>query len=623
MAQHELPIEATHPLQPAPRSLRACLAQEPRCQKLFDQAERLTKSLFDFSKGSRKPLPFFTDHTIQHFIRVEAMADAILYANERGDRPFEPSPEEAMYLLSAIWLHDIGMLYGIFPSETSTGDDIPWSRIRANHEHRAAKFIQNNWEQECDWSRFQKIYLAQLCIFHRRSYSLATMDPPIAKGECCLGKPIRLQQLGALLRLSDACHVDESRVPLDMRNHFESFGMPSESVDHWGIPLFIQAVEFNHREKLVQPTFYIPPTKLIGTVTVDFRIAVEAVVSSLTEELHSVAPYLAAYSNTDFKAVSADIHDPAALADQELYMMKMWPTMLALSGSASEAASMVAAVIMASASRSTGALPKEELQQITEKAIALHPYNLLVRQLVKEVNRAVESNAQPQHIIRCKELYLKRRQEAPLLVAQQAKSHIQPNDVIVVYGYSHNVMTLLTDILFGQQNKVVVVRSSHPPIKSVYARDEDERVLADLRKTTLCTKVVDMASIPGVFSYFQQKNLSVKVLISAYGIFNGGDVLAKVGSSLLALAAHAVGGSVLVLAEPEKRVTDSDVKAEMERLLLDQAGQLIAKKASDRPAELVPQIDRLTKGMYTPVFDWEKAGVESAPVIETTVGNDQ
>ena len=67
-------------------------------------------------------MPFYTDHGEGHCQRVEEIVDQIVLGppgarHAVDDHAFVPTPEEATYLLSAIWLHDIGMIYGIFPDE--------------------------------------------------------------------------------------------------------------------------------------------------------------------------------------------------------------------------------------------------------------------------------------------------------------------------------------------------------------------------------------------------------------------------------------------------------------------------------------------------------------------------
>ena len=99
------------------RTLRNLVLSHGECGWLLDQAERLCRGLFDLKDG-RVMIPFFTDHGPDHSKRVEAILDQIVFPaefNPDDPRTFLPTPEEAMYLLAAAWVHDIGMIYGLFP----------------------------------------------------------------------------------------------------------------------------------------------------------------------------------------------------------------------------------------------------------------------------------------------------------------------------------------------------------------------------------------------------------------------------------------------------------------------------------------------------------------------------
>lgn len=204
-------------------TLRECVYMDQVCTWRFSQALELSKYLYRL-EGNRQLMPFYTDHGPPHCERVEAIIDQILFGSP-GDYvsldhgAFIPSPEEAAYLLSAIWLHDIGMIYGIFPDETLTGLDIDWEQYRDKHELRSVEYICTQWHQNRDhWREHQQIALGQICIYHRRRHSLATMALAHSRGSD--GQPIRFRELAALLRLGDACHVDQTRVPMELRNLF-------------------------------------------------------------------------------------------------------------------------------------------------------------------------------------------------------------------------------------------------------------------------------------------------------------------------------------------------------------------------------------------------------------------
>ena len=590
-------------------NLRGYVDQDPTCKEKFEEAEKLAKSLFDLKKEGKKMIPFFTDHTIAHMAKVEDNLDRIVCAPGMDGNAFIPSPEEAMYLLSACWLHDVGMIYGIFDGENSQGPDVDWNGLRNTHEERTAKYLTQRWQQHCSWSSTEKTYLAEFCIYHRQRYLLADMEPAEINGRS--GKAVRLRELAAILRLADACHVDESRAPVDLKNLFDSFGMPAISQDHWGIPRLIHGVEFDHRSHTIPLHCLLPPPKRYGTATIDFQGVIDRVVGGLKAELSTVIPWLSGYSNTDFKNVEAKIVRPKSLADPEGHMMEMWPSIIKMFSSASETACMVAALVKA-ACRDCSEVPKKKIYEILDMALYVHPYNFLIRGLDAEMRQLLSKECSVGDVKRCKERYLKEREERCVQVARQARRVISDGDVIVVSGYSRTLLTLLTEQLVGHGGKVLIVKC---PATSpgLIARDGNARLLDELRKSGLSCIHLENGSLVEILQNFRRTGQPVKVLLAAQGVFNGGEVLAAVGSSLISLAAKAVGFPVYILAEPEKRISDDETRRKMEQLLKEQADWLIHTDADgDKPAEIAAQVDCLMPDMYTAIITSEPTAVDFA-----------
>ena len=194
------------------RTLREMVRLNPVCAQRFDEALRLANGLF--KRDDCIQLPYYTPHDATHCEAVEKYLNQIIWGSaEIGPCDFLPTPEEAMYLLSAAWLHDIGMLYGIFHGENAEDLAYHASRIhtvRNEHEMRSLKYIQNEWHLECWPSSQAKTWLSNICAFHRRHRPIGEFEPVQILSELD-GRPIRLVVLAALLRLADACHEDQSR----------------------------------------------------------------------------------------------------------------------------------------------------------------------------------------------------------------------------------------------------------------------------------------------------------------------------------------------------------------------------------------------------------------------------
>ena len=145
--------------------LRKILALSQDCQNKFDETEKLAYGIFKDPQGRYVPLPFFTPHGISHCQAVEGFMNEILSAGSDLNKDFIPNSEEAMYLLSAARIHDIGMMYGIFSGEQAS--DIAnnpdyCAKLRNEHEIRTTHHILNEWRLECHWNYEEKAILANI-----------------------------------------------------------------------------------------------------------------------------------------------------------------------------------------------------------------------------------------------------------------------------------------------------------------------------------------------------------------------------------------------------------------------------------------------------------------------------
>ena len=590
------------------------LWRDGRSSVLFDQARRLSLSLFDPNVPGRLIVPFFTDHGPHHFQRVAEILNKIIYPVQPGlldSRAFIPTPEEAMYLLAATWLHDIGMIYGIFDDERSKAPDIDWELYRGEHERRSTRYIQEKWNFECDWSREEKLFLSQICLHHRKKHPLDQMEPTEFNGR--LGR-VRLRELAALLRIADACHIDETRVPVDMRNRFQAIGFPVNAKEHWGLPMLIHDIPFDHLGKTIHLHCYIPRKRHYGTVTIDFHPMVDHLVESVEEELSTVVPYLTNYSNTGYKFVKAIVEHPDL--DVDMYLHEMWPCMLSTVSSASAVASMVGAILLAT-TRQASNVPRHEIQDILKRSLDVHRYNVLVHRLNQDMERLLDRSADVSEIRRYLETYGPKTLEARGAIAGLAKGLIQDEDVLVTYSYSNAVMTALTAQPRTHKALILVVKCNRME-PGVSVRDENKWIEQELQKANLGYRVVEMATLNEVFALLNRQGNRVKVLLGTRGVLGNGDVLATVGYSQIALAARDAHVEVLVVGEPTKFAADAAVNDLIESHLASQDSWLGAslKEAardgrSDRDRVIGAHIERLRSAMYDKLIGME---VPTSPV---------
>ena len=263
------------------KTLREMVNRNSTFAQRFGEAERLAKSLS--TRDDCIPLPYFTTHDETHSEAIEKYLNKIIWGTEEenlslGEYDFEPTPEEAMYLLSAIWLHDIGMMYGIREGEDPSDlkDLAKVMELRRDHDLRGVRYIHEVWKFECNWEPDEKNWLSDICAFHRRHRPIGTFKPGrvVSKYD---GKPVRLVILAALLRLADACHEDLSRAPGKLFALYISLGMPMESAVHWEKAKLITAIDFDHKNRRILLTGQCPPKFDFGLGAFDLGEIIEIV----------------------------------------------------------------------------------------------------------------------------------------------------------------------------------------------------------------------------------------------------------------------------------------------------------------------------------------------------------
>lgn len=97
--------------------------------------------------NSRVFFPTFTNHDIAHLESVEKIIDSLLEENHTNAL----SDEEIFCLLSAVWLHDIGMIpidneKQEFEGKTKQEREEYRTRVRENHHVRSKHYIKEHKE---------------------------------------------------------------------------------------------------------------------------------------------------------------------------------------------------------------------------------------------------------------------------------------------------------------------------------------------------------------------------------------------------------------------------------------------------------------------------------------------
>ena len=544
-------------LKSKPGNLREVLRQNPECEGKFNEAEKLARSLHDEQKYT--PLPFFTRHGIDHCKKLEEFSNNIIWRSEHFvDHEFEPSPEEAMYLLSAIWLHDIGMMYTIFDGENSEdlkNEDYS-NKIRDEHEQRTVRYIHKIWKEECTWSPNQKVLLGNICYFHRKRYPIAEFDPVAEKSSYEEYNDIRLAVLASLLRLVDGCHADQSRAPLALLGLYRSVGMSVSHALHWERAQLITSIEFDHENREIIIVANCPkPYKFFGGIF-DLRKVVTIIQKDVVKELESVQSVLLPWSNLFFLNVTIQIRVVKSL--EYLYKdqyFALWPYLLQDPRSSTEASAAFIQIVLFT-------LDLKEISWIEEiKAMSveikkLRSLDFMLINLCASIEAIIHQiDTSPDEI----KINLRNHLKSFLAsmekncddIIPHALELIVPESILFVFGYSINIEKILREV--STKIKVIIV-DCFEPIANGFLDTENTKMLNIIKDSGVDQKdiqFIQFYSFPHVLSnmaHHENKTL----LLGTHGVLDSKDLLCKVGSELLARCAVDYNVQVVAFAEKSK-----------------------------------------------------------------------
>lgn len=177
-------------------SLRNVLKEKSnRYYKRLDQLEEKAKNLLPHIFGT---FPDYTDHDWSHSCAVEANLDWLLPDMVKR----KLSSAEVFCLLIAAWFHDVGMIGELGDDR----DDQRKSEIRETHNIRSRSFIVNN-RTELGLSTIEAASIGDICMAHRT----IDISRELPINRVIGAEKVRLQFLGACLRLADGCHMTYDR----------------------------------------------------------------------------------------------------------------------------------------------------------------------------------------------------------------------------------------------------------------------------------------------------------------------------------------------------------------------------------------------------------------------------
>ena len=562
-------LEKKQPMPPSsPKNLRDVLHQDISCEKKFLEAEELALSVLNEEKYLA--LPNFTRHGIDHCKKLEDFVNKIIWRSGKfGDNEFQPNPEEAMYLLSAIWLHDIGMMYQIFQGERPEDltDKTYVDKVREDHEQRTVKYLHERWQFKCSWSYSERIYLGNICYFHRKKYPVTAFDPFVAASEYGYAD-IRLAVLASLLRLADGCHVDQSRAPMALMGLYRSVGMNVSHAMHWEKSRLITDVEFDHKNRKIKLIANCPrPYKFYGGIF-DLEKVIAIIQEDVEKELDSVRSVLLPWPNLFFLEVEIQSRRMKSLeyCEKDQYYA-LWPYLLQDPRSSTEvAAAFIEIVLFCLDIEGIGWT--EDIKSIIEETTKLRPLDFMVINLCKEIELLIKQSIEGSERRRLlKEALISFRDNLRsncMKIIPRTLDLIKPEDVLFVFGYSMNIEKILKEI--STKVRVIVIDCFEPATGS-FLESENNKIIKSILESGLKKEDVNFIQIysfPHVLSTLIRDKKKVILLLGTHGVLEDQNLLCKVGSELLARTAKGYGAKVIAFAEKYKFLSQNISKEERE-----------------------------------------------------------
>jgi len=184
---------------------------------------------------------YYTDHTVTHAERIIALMDGLTAGMMATDKQL--SPTEVLVLLSAAYLHDIGMQNEKFAEgDPSASSGQALDEIRVHHNEQTAEMIYRVFEDPANafaipLARDPGLVEAVALVakgHHQVDLSAAEYDPLVQGGET-----VRLRLLAALLRLGNALDIDYRRVDLEA---MKLMALSPESQLEWWTCYYVSGV---------------------------------------------------------------------------------------------------------------------------------------------------------------------------------------------------------------------------------------------------------------------------------------------------------------------------------------------------------------------------------------------
>lgn len=239
----------------------------------FSKFSHIENNVKNVASRVRTIFSTYTNHDINHLQNVECYVNEIV--NETSSKKL--TVDEIFCLLSAVWLHDIGMIpvddeIKKFNSMSKNEREKFTQKIRENHHLRSKLYVEKH-EKELNLNEDESTIIGNICKGHRK-VNLTNLKDGFLENK------IRVNSLASILRLADECDVSQSR---ESSLSVEGIGDDIKK-KHYRIHELISTVNINHETKNIE---------LRGTLFVNNdKYIVNKTKKKIITELKEISPFL-------------------------------------------------------------------------------------------------------------------------------------------------------------------------------------------------------------------------------------------------------------------------------------------------------------------------------------------
>lgn len=252
----------------------------------YARFKEIESSVISVMSNTRFFFPTYTNHDFKHLTNIENIMNDMLTEEIKQDL----SDEEIFCLLSAAWLHDIGMIpinneKDEYDSMTLEERKIFAEKVRLNHNIRSKCYVENH-KEELKLDDFEADIIGNICKGHRQ-VDLGKYDDVHSKTN------VRLSSLSAILRLADECDVSYNR-----ETTLSQEGVDGETLEeHYRIHELVRTPVFDHENRVVKIV-------AISHVDKDKDLLINRK-KKIQDELDDIIPYLKKIG-VDFNNIELD-----------------------------------------------------------------------------------------------------------------------------------------------------------------------------------------------------------------------------------------------------------------------------------------------------------------------------